>query len=188
MFAGKWPLSYPSTAFRQACPFPSSLPSPSPSLVVVAMSDRDTGRRMEYRNVVVPGCHTALNLRQVALCYPSLPWCTITSAHLVGTQRRYPKGHDAIPERRVSVSKTCQRGWLCGDKATRGCGWRRWRCGVLLWMHAQRRLRLGVLGFLSAFLLDKTLPTQPYRIRWAANPQAVPRDMRPAGAEVPRSQ
>jgi hypothetical protein len=53
--------------------------------------------------LVMPSCHTALNLRQVALCYPSTSWCTITSAHLVGTQRRYPKGHDAIHPRAARV-------------------------------------------------------------------------------------
>jgi hypothetical protein len=163
VFAGKRPLQSSSTTFRQACPFPSSPPSHSPSLVVVAMSDRDTGRTMEYRNVVVPGCHTALNLRQVALCYPSASWCTITSAHLVGTQRHHPKGHDTIPERRVSIQHVSE--------------------GLAMRRHGRTRLASlsvgfqvedvgdGVScsgcpsssnirrpGFLNACFLDKTLP------------------------------
>jgi hypothetical protein len=48
------------------------------------MSDRDTARGMEHRNVVVLACHTALNLRQAACAIPSTPWCTITSRRWLG--------------------------------------------------------------------------------------------------------
>jgi hypothetical protein len=51
------------TIFTNAIQTSLSFPAPSPSLMLVAMSDRDTGRRLMYRNVVVPDCHTALNLR-----------------------------------------------------------------------------------------------------------------------------
>ncbi len=34
------------------------------------MSDRDMARGMEYRNVVVPACHTALNLRRAVCVIP----------------------------------------------------------------------------------------------------------------------
>jgi hypothetical protein len=123
MFAGKWPLPSSPTVFRQARPLPSSLPSHPPYLVVVAMSDRDTGRRMEYRNLSCPAAIRPLICARSPCAIPQRPGVPshqrILSEHSAATPKAMMP---SIPERRVSVSKTCQRGWhCCGDKAARGC-------------------------------------------------------------------